>query len=465
MYLDRADAARIHEATLTVLERTGIGLDHPEVERQLLEGGAEKDAQGRLLIPREMVTRALEGVARRFELSNRDGVLAFEVGQGSTLFGPGSDALYQVDPESGAVRESRLEDVARNARLADALGFDFAMSMALPRELVPTQLYPAVFAELLRHTARPIVATAISAEDIRHIHALAAIAAGGRKALAARPSFVAYLEPMSPLRFDRVSVDKLRYCAQNEIPFVFAGGANLGSAAPITPEGGVVQGSAESLAGLVIAQLQGAPVRFVYGANTSSADMRSALVCYGAPEWTRTSAMYADLGGFYDLPAWGTAGCSDAQRLDAQAAWEACRGILVALQSGSTLVHDMGYMALGEQFDPRMLVLCAEVLREARHIFKPADLSASSLSLEVIDEVARGDGLYLAHVDTARRFRDQLFLSDLVNRSKIGDPGEAIERKLAARVEALLSAQPRSAALDPARSAAIDDYLTSIPTG
>ena len=153
---------------------------------------------------------------------------------------------------------------------------------------------------MVGNTARPIVTTAVSCADVAHIRAIASLVAGGADALEARPFVLAYLEPMSPLRFDRDCVDKLLYCCDHAIPFSFAAGANLGTGAPITPEGGVVQGSAESLAGLVLALLRNPDAKAVYGSNTSCADMRSALVCYGPSEWARTVAMYADLGKYYE---------------------------------------------------------------------------------------------------------------------------------------------------------------------
>ena len=463
VFLDRQQAEQVHQATLTVLERTGIALDHPEAEELLLAGGAKKDDDGRVLIPRSMVQVALERAPREFTLYDRHGAGSLELQSGRTYFGPGSDALYQLDRETGKIRDSRLEDVRDNVRLADALGFDFIMSMALPRELPAARLYPAVFAEMARISARPMVLTAVTVEDVHRIHALAAIIAGGEERFRSRPFFLTYLEPLSPLIFDRHAVDKLLYCAEHEIHVVFAAGANCGTGAPIRPEGGVVQGGAESLAGLVIAQLRDPGAQFVYGSNTSSADMRSAMVCYGASEWPRTVAMYADLGRYYDLPCWGTAGSTDARQVDGQAAWEAYRGILLALQSGSTLVHDMGYQAFGELYDPRMLVLTMEMVREARHLLAPADLSEEALSTRVIDEVCRSGRLYLGHQDTSRSFRKSLFISTLINRDKIGQQHTDLAQRLGQRVDKLL-ADHQPDTLEQAVQEQVEAYLDSIPT-
>jgi len=461
IFLSRPEAEAINEASLTVLEQTGLRLEHPEALSLLLEAGAQRDPDGRVLVPRQLVQDALERVGRGFTLHARTGEPALELVNGRTYFGPGSDALCQMDLASGKPRDSVLEDVGINARLADALGFDFVMSMALPREVGAPHLYPRVTAQMVRSTTRPIVATAATLDDVVHIHRIAAIAVGGEQALAERPYVLFYLEPLSPLHFDQTSMARLLYCADHRLPFVFAPGANCGIGAPITPEGGVVQGNAESLAGLLIALLRSPDVRYVYGANTSSADMRSAMVCYGSPEWSRTVGMYADLGQLFDLPTWGTAGCTDAHEVDAQAAWEAYRGILLAVQTRPTLVHDMGYMAFGELFDPRMLALSAEMLEEARHLMQPVDLSEEALSTSVIDEVARSNGLYLAHPATRKSYRKALWISKLINRNKLGLDSEALVDRLGRRVGQFASTHT-PVLLAPEVEREIEGYLGSI---
>ncbi len=461
-FLDREGTEQIHQATLAVLQRTGLRVDHDGVARLLLEGGARRDDEGRILLPPQMVERALEAAERAFTVHGRGPDGAMELRSGNSYFGPGSDALHQADLKAGGVRDARLSDVADNARLADALGFDFVMSMALPRELSPERLYPTVFTEMMRNSPRPLVTTAVTLDDVRHIHRLASLEAGGDEALRQRPRFLVYLEPISPLHLDQAGMERLLYCAEHGIPFIFAGGANCAMGAPVTPEGAVVQGSAECLAGLVVATLAASKVRFVHGSNTSAADMRSGMICYGAPEWARTVAMYADMARRYDLPGWGTAGCSDSQGPDAQAAWEAARSILAALKCQSTLVHDMGYLCFGELYDQRMLVLVSEVLREARHMLQPADLSEQALSLDVIDQVARGGSLFLGHRDTAKNFRSRLWMSKLINRARVGQ-GEPVEisRRLADRAASLLESH-RPQPLDQELDRALGEYLEAI---
>ena len=465
LFLSTEKAARVHAATLQVLEKTGVLLDHAEAESLYLEAGATKDKEGRILIPRHLVEEALEKAHAEIQMYDRDGETSILVRDGNTYFGTGSDALYNIDRKSGERRCSTLSDVADNVRIADGLkGFDFMMSMALPKDVEQHRLYPAVFTEMVKNTNKPIVTTLTTLEDIKSIHQIASMVAGGAQQLKEKPFFLAYLEPISPLKMDNSGTQRLLYCAENEIPFMYAAGANSGTGAPITPEGGVVQGTAESLAGLILAMLKNEAAKFVYGANTSSVDMKSMLVCYGAPEWFKTVAMYADMGKYYNLPSWGTAGCSDAFFVDAQAAMEAYEGILFALQSESTLAHDVGYLAHGELYDARMLVLTDTMIGRAKHILKAVDLSEENLAVDVINEVARCDDLYLAQLHTAERFRESLWMPPIfIERRKTEDRENASELKdlLSEAVDRILT-NHKPKALANSKAEQIDQVLNSI---
>ncbi len=465
-FLPYLKSEKIHDASLRVLERTGVKLEQPEALDLVLAAGAKKDDEGRVLIPPKMVNEALEKARRRggLKLYDQEGKRPIELRVGKTHYGPGGDALYNVDLDSGEKRKSRLADVRNNVRIADALpNFDFIMSMALPEELDAQRLYPSVFAEMTKNTAKPIVATFVSLEDMKHIHNIAAIVAGSKEKLQKKPFFIAHLDPISPLIMDDNSVSKLLFAAEYNIPVLYAAAANCGGSAPITPVGGVVQGSAESLAGLVVATLKNEHIQFIYGSNTSSMDMKSTIVCYGDPTWFRTTAMYADMGRFYNLPSWGTAGSSDSFLVDAQAAMEAYEGISLGLMAGTTMAHDVGLMAHGELYDPRMLVLTDMMIGRARQILRPADLSEEALAIDVIDEVSRSGDVYLAHPHTAKKFREALWLPPkYINRKHISyDQGQPITDMLLQEAASILDThQPKL--LSPSKEKKVEEYLASI---
>jgi len=423
VFLASHKADRLHAATLQVLERTGVEVQNEEAVDLFLKAGATKDQDGRILIPARLVDEAIEKARPRSKLAlhDREGKKSISLKRGRTHFGPGGDARYNIDPETGVLRPSLLNDVTTNVGLVDALpGYGFAMSMALPSDVPQEKLYPTVFAEMVANTTKPVVATGVTMDDIVRIHKIAAIVAGGEEALKKKPFYLMYLDPISPLQMDAVSVGKLLFCAEKEVPILYAAGANCGATAPVTPEGGVVQGGAESLAGLVLATLKNERVSFIYGSNTSAMDMKSTIISYGDPIWFKTVAMYADMARHYDISSWGTAGSADSIAVDAQAAMEAYEGITFVLMAGASLAHDVGYLGHGEIYDPRMLVFCDMMIGRAKHLLRPADLSDEALAIDVIDEVARTHGFFAGHPHTAEHFRKSLWMAPTyLNRSRL----------------------------------------------
>lgn len=126
-FLSPRNAEIVHDASLQVLEQTGFKLEHKEALDLLLSAGATKDSEGRILIPRKLVNEAIEKTKNkvRFKLFNRDGDRHLSVRAGNTYFGPGSDALYNIDLDTLTYRKSVLSDVANNVQIADSLsGFD-----------------------------------------------------------------------------------------------------------------------------------------------------------------------------------------------------------------------------------------------------------------------------------------------------------------------------------------------------
>lgn len=461
--LTQTEAARLHAASLAVLSRTGVQVGHPEVRDLLLAAGAHQDPEGRILIPAHLVEEALEKArasSAHIQLYSRDGEPAIVLEAGPTYFGTGSDALQIRDLQSGEIRPAVLHDVGVNATIADAVGYDFLMTMGLPDM---EQVYPHVYAELIRHSTRPAVVTGVSPADMENTFHIAEIVAGGPEQLRAKPRLVAYVEPISPLQLDYEGMAKLLFMAEHEHPFLFAAGANCGATAPITVEGGVVQANAEFLAGMTIALLKNERARVISGANTSSMDMRTTVTGYGAPEWAKTVAMYAALGEYYGLASWGTAGCSDATLPDFQAGVEAYESILLALQARSTLVHDMAYLKYGFLYDARMIVLSRMLVDRARKLLSPPAFTPAALAVDVIDDVARerpGADNYPMHEHTYTHFRQALWMPpDYWERGQ--EHTLTLPERLDQVVQDILSTH-KVPPLSPEKDAAISQFLASL---
>ena len=223
-------------------------------------------------------------------------------------------------------------------------------------------------------------------------------------------------EPQArPLWYDDDTIEKVIFCAEKGIPQVLFPGLQAGATSPATFAGTIVQGSAESLCGLVVAQLvrTGAPV--IYGAFATIMDMATAIFSYGAPEMNLMTAAMAQMAQHYNLPFFGTAGCSDAKfHDDPQAVIEATFSCLSSALSGANLVHDLGLLDHSAVISPNYLVLVDEILSMVNQYMRGILVNDETLALDLIDRVGPS-GHYLEEEHTMRHFRD-VWYSDLFDR-------------------------------------------------
>ncbi len=432
--LGQAHCQAIHRATLEILHRTGVQVDHAEAVSLLRDAGAHVDDDNRVCIPPELVDWALQEAPRRIGLCRRgsdETVVRLEAGR--VNFGPGSDCLHYLDPRTGATRDFTAADVADCMRLCDALPqIDFVMSMGIPADLGSANAYRQQFALMLRHTQKPIVFVADTRADCEAIVAMAAAPAGGLEALRAHPTLLLYSEPTTPLRHSQTATDKLLYMAEQALPVVHSPAPMMGGTAPVTLAGGLALGNAEALSSLLIHQLKRRGAPFVYGSGLHHLDMRTAISVYGAPEFQLARVAVAEMGRFYGLPTWGYAGHSDGQVMDEQAASDATFSVLVALLSGTNLVHDVGYLEAGLTTSPEMIVFTDEVISMMRRFTAGFGLDADSLALGLIDDVGPG-GEFLSSEHTLEHFRE-FWQPALFDRQRADDWREAGSKRLGERL-------------------------------
>ena len=107
--LSEADLRQIHQATLRILERTGIGVEADDALAVFADGGCVVDRETRSVrIPPEVVERALELAPRTFTLCARDPALDLTTGAGRTVYSNFGEACVMVDLETGLPAGTRL---------------------------------------------------------------------------------------------------------------------------------------------------------------------------------------------------------------------------------------------------------------------------------------------------------------------------------------------------------------------
>jgi len=413
--LSEDEQKRIYSAALEVLEHTGMRIQGEEAVALLAEGGAEVNGD-MVYIPSYLVEKSLNSAPKQVLIYTRDGKLAMRLGGSNSYFGTGSDCPYILDSFTGERRKSTKRDVEQATAICDALpNIDFMMSMGLISDESPTVTDLHQFQAMAFNTKKPIVFTSLDSHGTEDIIKIAAVIVGGEEELRKRPFIIHYVEPTSPLVISKDAVDRLLLSADKGIPVVFTPGPMAGATSPVTLAGTLVTSLAESLGGVVISQLRRQVLPLIVGGALGIMDMRTAVTPYGGPESYLLNCAISELCKFIQIPMFGTAGCSDAKRIDEQAAIESTLSVITQILSGANLIHDIGYLDLGLTGSFDMIVMNDEIIAMAKRFMRGINTDDEHLALEVTDNVGPGRS-YLTEKHTLKHFKTEHWEPKLMDR-------------------------------------------------
>jgi len=454
----------LYDAALEILGGIGMQLNHDGARVMLLDAGATQSPAGHILIPCELVERARETAPEAVTVFDRDGVPAMELGGYNSYFGTGSDLMSTYDLESGEHRPSVLEDVRRAARLCDALpNIDFVMSSAHPTDKDPHLSYLLSFVAMLQNTAKPLVMTAENERDLAVMIEIARALRGGLHELRAKPYFLMYNEPTSPLTHPRDSIEKLLLCADAGVPTNYSPAPLAGATAPITVAGHTAQGIAECLFGLVVHQLREPGAPFLFGMGSAVLDIATAQSSYNDLGYQMGYMCAIEMAKWLGLPNWGNAGTSDSQLPDAQMGMEANQMTLLAMLAGSNLAHDVGYLDFGLTCSLEAIVMLDEFIAANRRLVAGVQVDEETLALDAIAQVGPG-GQFLGAKHTRRHMREVQWRPTLLNRESrenwAAGGGQDLAEKARRKALALLAAH-ETAPLRPEVAARADELVAA----
>ena len=437
--LGQQERAKIHAASLEILERVGVDVHDEKARELLVKGGAKADGL-RVCIPEYMVTRALSTTPKRLALCDRHGKVTLRAWGYNTYYGGGSDCLHVLDHRTEQRRRAVLQDVREAAIVQDALPeLDFIMSMFLPEDVDP-RIYDRYQMEvMLNHTTKPLVFVSPDFGGCVAAVEMCEVVAGGAEAFRQRPFATCYINVTSGLVANAEALQKCIYLAEKGLPMLYiplnAGGVN----SPATTAGCMASMNAGTLLGIVLAQLvrEGTPVA-VPGWNGGPYNLKTMVGNYVLAD---EQGVPTEMGKYYGLPVFGLGGSTDAKVLDQQCGMEVTVSLMTALLHGANIVHDVGFMDAGMQGSLQLQVIANDTIGFLRAATKGVRVDDETLALDVMDELGP-TGDYLIHKHTLKHFKEPYY-------SKLADKGiysqwvergaTTMEERAAKRVEEILA--------------------------
>jgi trimethylamine--corrinoid protein Co-methyltransferase len=402
---------RLHDASMQILENTGVELLDAEALDLFAKAGAKVDkSTRRVKIDRGLLLETIATAPPSFTLHARNPGKTVVIGGNHIVFSPVGGQAYSTNFERGR-RPGTLADLEELIKLIHSFnvlhhGSDTPVEPTdLPAE---TRHLDALYA-MLRLTDKTVMGPARGRVTTNDAINMMALVFGGREALLERPALITIINVNSPLRFDDWMLGGLMTYARagqvNVITPLIAAGAT----GPITLAGAIAQQNAEVLAGVMLAQLArpGAPV--VYGSFTAGADMRSGSPSYGTPESAWVTLIAGQLARRYQLPYRNNGALSSSSAPDAQAAYESLMTLWPAILARANFVYQgAGWVENGLTTSYEKLILDVEALAMMEALLRGYEVNEEALALPHIDQVGPG-GHHFDTGHTLARFRTAFY--------------------------------------------------------
>lgn len=454
--LTKDQVKQIHDSSLEALASSGVFIESDEVLKMLEENGCYvKDHI--VKVPQGLAEWAINSAPSHFNLYNQYGKDPLHVGGYNTYFGMGPTLMYMLDKDTGERRKFLKKDTEHAARVADALpNIEWVMGLGTISDVDPEASEVHEFDAMVRNTNKPLIVWNESIQGLKDVIKMAESVAGGKDKFKEAPFIASYSEPISPFVQNKIAVEKLMITAEHNIPTVHTPIPQGGASAPVTLAGELVSINTENLMSVVISQLRNPGSPIVIGGVIGIMDMMEAQLAYGAPEMQLMLAAYMDIAHYYEIPTWGTGGCTDSKLPDQQAGIEAAQSVLYSSLSGANLVHDPGYMASGLQGSLDMLVMVDEIANMAKFVSNGIKVNEDTLATEVINRVGPG-GQYLTKPHTFKNFREQLWQSNLMDREPKDKWDEAGSKTMGDRIKEKIDSILKNHEVEPISKSAQDE--------
>lgn len=409
---------RIHEASLTILQRVGVVVPHGEMLDRFAAAGARVDqVTQRVRIPPDLVARLLKQSGKQYTLYGRDLQRTAAFGQGRRNYNSIAGEASWIERPGDQRRYATLADVVAAAHLGDALnGLTVVGAMSDPHELPVEHRCLEVMAALIKNTTKPITFWLHDRPSARFLVEMMIAVRGDEQRARQYPFCYPFFEPISPLRFPFNGIDLLFETTRLNLPVPVGPMVQMGLSAPATLAATLAEENAEILAGICIVQLIRAGNPVCYGGICHAFDMSTTQMIFAGPEQAIFGVAMTQMGKHYGLPVYINVGLTDSKRPDAQAGLEAGVTLAMGAAAGADIFGHMGISGVDQASSLDMLVLQDEVIGYVESLMRRVEISDETLGLDVIEELGPG-GSFIDHEHTVRHFRQELWFPKLLDRS------------------------------------------------
>jgi trimethylamine--corrinoid protein Co-methyltransferase len=227
---------------------------------------------------------------------------------------------------------------------------------------------------------------------------------------------------VSPLKFAPETTETLTAAVRAGIPIALVSAPLAGATAPASLVGTLVQVIAEELAGLTYVQLLRPGHPALMGGMPLLADLRTGNMIGGSAELALMNAASAQMTQFYGLPVYNSCGITESKVPDVQAGFEKGLTTAVTALAGAQFNHHAAGMLESlltvayEQY-----IIDDDINGQVMRLVKGLEVTEESLSVAVIDAVAKGEGHYLGEAQTLDLMMSEYYYPHTADRATRDD--------------------------------------------
>jgi trimethylamine--corrinoid protein Co-methyltransferase len=412
--LSEDEIDQVHEKTLEILQDPGVSVQS-EAALGLLElGGAKTDRKSmRACIPESLVRETLQRLPKTIRLSARNpkqDMIAPRTGP--VYMATNGTAVYMTALDSGAKRTTTAKDLKDFTVLADAMeALDYVWPVVAAHD-APAKSHALVeLTTSLLNTTKHVQGEALSAKEARAEIEVGAAIAGGMEELAKRPLFSVVQCPICPLEFEKGSIEATMEFARAGIPVVSMSMALMGMTSPVTLASTLAIVNAENLASFAISQMtkKGAPV--VYSSDSTSPNMKTGEIHYGALEEFLIASATAQMAKHYGAVCMvggfgvGYSGETPGIHMDPTELLFSSMTTATETDFGSGI----GGLDRAKGASLEQVVIDCDLWEVARELRRVVGFDDGHFALDLIRSVGPG-GTFLQEAHTLKNMKKELFL-------------------------------------------------------
>ncbi len=428
----------IHEAAMEIMRDTGVQFHNEKALNILKEHGIKVEGNT-AFFTEEQVLQWTRLAPETFKLYARNPEHDVIMGGDVVNCAPTYGCAF-MDDWDGNRNPGTIEDAVKCLKLVQAEeNYDINGGIIVqPSDIPQENASVAMFYADLMTSDKVILLPTGYKEEMEVMLEASCELFGGKEAMIEKPRMISLINTVSPLTLDGRMLDCLMLLAEYGQAAILCPAAMLAATGSWSMAGTIVSGTAESLAGIILAQMirPGTPV--VFGIQSTAADLRGGITfACAAPEGAMMQGFAPNMAKFYGMPSRGGGCQTDAPIINCQAGYESMLTYYSATHHGINIVMEAGgVMDSVNSTSFEKMIVDFEIIRQVKFMFTPFEVNEETLNVEEIKEIAH-TGTFVTAESTMDHFQD-LYSPHIGTRTAKADDPDYFRRSIEKEYERLM---------------------------